>query len=110
MECGECTACCTLLEIKAINKPINTHCQYCDGGCSIHDTKPQTCAEFECAYRQADGIPVSLRPDKCGIIFIKLDDNTFTGVINPKMELSDIAKAQINDFKKQGYEVINGYL
>ena len=110
MECGDCTACCTLLPIKVINKPINTRCQHCVGGCSIHETKPQTCAEFQCAYYQADNVPIDLRPDKCGVIFIKIDDKTFRGVIDPEMEMSDMAKAQIKDFRKQGYEVIDGYL
>ena len=111
MECGSCTACCTTLPIKALDKPINTHCQHCvGGGCSIYDSKPQTCTEFECAYIQGSNVPESLRPDKCGVIFIKQDDNTFKGVLIPNMEVTDIAKAQMNDFMKQGFKVIHGYL
>lgn len=110
MECGECTACCTVLPIKAISKPINTTCPHCEGGCTIYDSKPQTCSEFECAYIQGANVPEGLRPDKCGVIFIKQDDKTFKGVLIPTMEVTDIAKSQMNDFMKQGFKVIHGYL
>ena len=107
MECGECTACCTLLPIEPIDKPVNTLCEYCNGyGCRIYDTKPQTCTEFECAYLQADGVPEALRPDKCGIIFIKKTDRIFTGAIMPDTKTSDIAKGQIHAFNTQGYSVV----
>ena len=110
MDCGECTACCTSLPIAALNKPINTHCTHCDKGCTIYDSKPQTCSDFECAYIQGTNIPLALRPDNCGVIFIKMDDKTFHGVAIQGMEVTDIAKAQMNDFMKQGFEVKHGYL
>ena len=111
MECGDCKACCTALVIKVLNKPANTPCQnLCDKGCSIYDSKPQTCTEFECAYIQGTNIPESLRPDKCGVIFIKQDSKTFKSVLIPGMEVTDMAKAQMNDFMKQGFRVTHGYL
>jgi Fe-S-cluster containining protein len=111
MECGNCTACCTVLPIKAINKPINTPCPNClRGGCSIYDNKPQTCTEFECAYLQAKNVPVSLRPDRCGVIFIKKTDSRFDGVLIKDRSITETAKAQIEAFKQQGYEVNFGYL
>jgi hypothetical protein len=111
MGCGDCTACCTVLPIEAINKPINTTCMNCTGsGCSVYEDKPQTCSEFECAFLQGKDVPESLRPDKCGILFIKKSDTRFDGIIVPDAEVTDMAKAQIESFKRQGFEVICGYL
>ena len=106
MECGGCTACCNVLQIDAIDKPMYTPCRYCDGGCSIHNSKPKTCAEFECAYYQAPTIPESLRPDRCGIIFMKKTDRIFSGLLVDGVEVSDMAKAQINSFLQQGFSVV----
>lgn len=106
-ECGGCTACCTLLPIEAIAKPINTTCPYSTGkGCSIYDSKPETCTEFKCAYLEGDKIPVELRPDKCGIIFIKHTDRIFSGVLIPEATITNAAKGQIESFNSQGYSVI----
>lgn len=106
MKCDGCTACCTLLPIEAINKPINTHCQHCDLGCTIYENRPQTCADFECAYLHGDNLPLSLRPDKCGIIFIKRNYRIFSGCLMPDIKTTDQARGQIDDFIKQGFSVI----
>ena len=106
-ECGECRACCTLLPVEAINKPINTRCKHvCEAGCAIYDARPQTCAEFECGYLQGENIPESLRPDKCGIIFIKRTDRIFSGALMPDIKTTDLAKGQIDSFQKQGFSVV----
>lgn len=106
MECKDCTACCTLLRIEALDKEEYTPCRYCAGGCTIYDTKPQTCTEFECAYLQAKNIPESLRPDRCGIVFIKRTDSIFSALILPDQEVTDMAKNQIQAFRNQGYSVV----
>lgn len=106
MQCDGCTACCTLLPIEAINKPVNTPCQYCDAGCSIYPDRPQTCAEFECAYLQGRNVPLSLRPDNCGIIFIKRTDRIFSGVLMADRKPTEAARGQIDAFLKQGFSVV----
>jgi len=106
-ECGDCTACCTLFPIAPIGKPVNTHCPHCDGGgCSIYDDKPQTCTDFICAYLQGKNLPKELRPDKCGVIFIKHTENIFSGALIHGAKITDIAKGQAMAFNKQGYSVI----
>ena len=104
--CEGCTACCSVLKIDALDKPQYTPCIHCEGGCTIYDTKPKTCSEFECAYLQGKNIPLSLRPDNCGIIFMKKTDRIFSGLLIPGMEVSDIAKGQIDSFNRQGYSVV----
>lgn len=105
MECAECTACCTLLPIAPIGKPVNTPCPHCDGGCSIYKTKPQTCNEFECAYIQAPSVPEALRPDICGIIFYKKTERIMVGALTGS-EVTDTARRQVTDFNAQGYSVV----
>jgi len=107
VNCGEGRACCTLLPVAAISKPINTQCSHvCGAGCAIYHTRPKTCAEFECGYLQGGNIHESLRPDNCGIIFIKRTDRIFSGVLMPQIKTTDAAKGQINAFNKQGFSVV----
>jgi len=95
-----------MLPIDAIDKPADTACQHCDQGCSIWDSKPQTCTEFECAYYQAEDIPEALRPDKCGIIFIRRSERIFSGVLVTDVPVTDAAKGQIRSFNEQGFSVV----
>lgn len=107
MECGGCTACCTVLKIDDIDKPMDTPCQYCTGmGCSIHSAKPETCKLFKCGYYSGKNVPDGLRPDKCGIIFIKKNDRIFSGILVKGVPVTDVAKGQIESFRHQGYSVI----
>lgn len=104
--CGECTACCTSFKIDWLNKPANTPCVHCDGGCTIHDTKDYECTGFNCSYLQSNVDNINLRPDKCGVIFEMLDEKTFLGTIVEGATISNLAKGQIANFQKQGYKVI----
>ncbi len=103
--CGGCTACCTAFIIKELDKPAHTQCQHCDNGCSVHDSKPAECGQFNCAYIQSGIDNINLRPDKCGVIFEMLDDKTFFSTVIKGMEISDLAKRQMDDFVRQGYVV-----
>lgn len=106
MRCGACKACCELFPIVEIGKPAGKLCpHYCDG-CSIHETKPKSCAEYDCAYLQSEDAPESLRPDRCGIVFTKKSDRIFSGILVPGVEVTDMAKRQINSFLDQGYSVV----
>jgi hypothetical protein len=53
-ECGSCSSCCTILEVAAVNKPVNQFCQHCDlgKGCKIYDDRPLMCRSFSCAWLQ----------------------------------------------------------
>ena len=106
MRCAECNACCFLFPIPEINKPENKLCEhYCDG-CDIHDRKPKMCIDYNCAYLQYEDAPESLRPDQCGIVFTKKTDRIFSGILVPGVEVTDMAKGQINAFLDQGYSVV----
>lgn len=106
MECGDCTVCCTLSVVLELNKKAGEHCFHCiDNGCEIYGKHPQVCKDFECAFLQG-GTNIELRPDKCGIMFVKKNERIFSGMLVPDMSVSDLAKKQIASFKQQGYSVV----
>lgn len=66
--CGDCTMCCTLLEIDELQKPRRTPCPHEHGRCSVYATRPDECRAFKCLWLAFD-IPVG-RPDISGIMLV----------------------------------------
>jgi len=74
--CGECTACCTVYPVAALNKPPGVTCQHvCETGCGIWGSHPQECKTFECLWRSNHLGTDEDRPDKSGVIFGSNFDN-----------------------------------
>lgn len=50
--CGTCSRCCKLMEITELAKPRGAWCANVrrGGGCAIYDTRPRSCAAFNCGY------------------------------------------------------------
>ena len=76
-ECGTCTACCTVLAVAELNKPMRWACDHVTcAGCGIYEKRPQACRDFDCAWLRGV-LPFhgelqddeSLRPDKLGVLF-----------------------------------------
>ncbi|MFK4650954.1 bacterioferritin-associated ferredoxin [Bradyrhizobium japonicum] len=53
-QCGSCNACCDILEVAAVDKPVNQLCRHWQTGtgCTIYDRRPQMCRSFVCAWLQ----------------------------------------------------------
>jgi len=53
-QCGSCNACCDILEVAAVDKPVNQLCKHWQTGtgCTIYDSRPQMCRSFVCAWLQ----------------------------------------------------------
>lgn len=53
-QCGSCNCCCDILEVTAVEKPVNTLCKHWETGkgCTIYDHRPQMCRSFVCAWLQ----------------------------------------------------------
>jgi len=69
-DCGSCQACCEVLGIKELGKPMWTRCEHqIDGRCDIYDHAPLTCRGYECLWRLGilDG-DERRRPDHIGVI------------------------------------------
>ncbi|MFT4117837.1 YkgJ family cysteine cluster protein [Bradyrhizobium sp.] len=53
-QCGSCSACCDILEVAAVDKPVNQLCSHWQTGtgCTIYARRPQMCRSFVCAWLQ----------------------------------------------------------
>ena len=71
--CGECTVCCTILEIPTLEKPPRkTRPNSCSTGCGIYDTRPKECMSFQCLWSEGY-TGEGQRPDKSGIMAYHVD-------------------------------------
>ncbi len=71
--CGHCTACCTVLGVVEISKPVGTPCFMLakDGeghGCASYEVRPPSCKGWSCLWLLG-GIEASARPDQVGAVF-----------------------------------------
>jgi len=85
-DCGDCTACCTVLAVTELQKPMRFACQQiCRDGCRIYSDRPAGCRQFNCLWLRGalrapsqtqshpDLMPGPedplLRPDHLGVIW-----------------------------------------
>jgi len=106
--------CCYVLPIIALNKPPGVMCKYCEWGigCKVwRNGKPAECEKFKCMYAQIEKCSINLRPDKCNIIFEKLQDNIIYGTMHPDHNDSYQTKnmeGQIKSFLNENFSVVIG--
>src|SRR5665213_2690643 len=69
-ECGECTACCTVIAVHELQKANNQACCHLGDGCRIYPTRPDSCREWSCLWLNG-GLPGDdlRRPDRLGLVF-----------------------------------------
>lgn len=101
--CDGCTVCCDLFPVSYFNKPPNTKCEHCNGGCAIHRFKPLECSSFECMWLQSRA-PIEVRPDRCGIVFEMLSSRLVYGTV--WKPVTDEGSTQVRSFVAQGYSVV----
>lgn len=107
-QCEECNLCCKLLPINdtQLTKPQGILCEHCDGGCSIYDTKPVSCTNFDCVYIE-DSLDSSLRPDKIGIIFEKVTTKIYMALLEDYNNWKSTEVLEyINNLNKEGTSVV----
>ena len=68
-DCGGCTMCCKLIGVPAMEKPPGQWCSECEiaVGCKIHETRPQMCRDFLCAWAQGIA-PLNAKPDRTRVV------------------------------------------
>ena len=68
--CGDCTACCTIKSVPELGKPTQAVCTHlCAARCAIYETRPASCREYACFWRQGliEG-DERRRPDQLGVL------------------------------------------
>lgn len=107
MDCGDCTTCCVLPPLPELGKPANVVCVNCTSdSCSIYEFRPAPCKEFSCAYHQMAKASVKLRPDNCGVMFEKLENDLMFGSVDPKHKDFSFVNGQIKYFLSEGINVV----
>lgn len=73
--CGDCTLCCKVMGIDALEKPRGSWCTNCDAskGCKIYETKPQECTDFQCGYITNPNLGEEWKPNHSKIIILPED-------------------------------------
>lgn len=74
--CADCKLCCKLLPIvdPDLRKlEDNKWCSHCvptlKHGCTIYDSRPETCVRYACLYLDIPSLEENLRPNRCHVIF-----------------------------------------
>jgi hypothetical protein len=69
-ECGTCTLCCKVFDVPSLNKPMGKWCQHCTPGkgCGIHDTRPEHCRAFNCAWMTESWLGPEWKPERCKFV------------------------------------------
>jgi len=115
MECDGCTLCCMVFPIPWLDKKAGEWCPHCDigVGCKVWDNGvSEECKKFVCAYNQVNASP-DMRPDRCKVIFEKVDKTMFLGTMHPHYNDAYKKKAiqrEIKAMLKKGFSVVlNSY-
>lgn len=69
-QCGECTMCCKLMGVPERKKAPAKWCEDCaqGQGCTIYDTRPPSCRNFQCFWLMDENFPDEFRPDRIGAL------------------------------------------
>lgn len=108
-DCGRCTLCCKLLRIESTNSIQGEFCQYChpEKGCWIYEDRPEECRTFLCSYVQMEVVKPEMRPDRCGIVFEKVNDFLILGNTDGSVtDLSPLIIGQLDAFAREGISVV----
>ena len=68
--CDGCTLCCTVMEVRELEKPPFAPCTHrAAGGCGVWGEHPGSCKAFACLWRGSDILlPPDLFPADCGFM------------------------------------------
>ena len=112
MNCDGCTLCCLVLPVPSLGKAAGEWCKDCDRGvgCRVWEKRAAICSGFFCAYAQVPKASVNLRPDKCHVIFERLN-GMMVGTMEPghssAIESGPVI-GQIQSFLREGMSVVIG--
>lgn len=80
-ECRDCTMCCKVMGIIALQKPPGVWCRHCEParGCAIYETRPQECRTFVCGYLHSPQLDDRWKPSLCK--FVLMDEHGDTHIV-----------------------------
>lgn len=85
--CGDCTMCCKLIKVDALQKPQGTWCQHCNPGkgCRIYEKRPQECVDFFCGYMTSPQVGEEWKPVHSKIVLLTdVGGKRITAFVDPQ--------------------------
>jgi len=75
-KCGDCTLCCKVMAIEALDKPAGGWCAHCKPGrgCGIYDRRPGECATFACFWLVNNLLDERWKPSRSKLVLTTSDD------------------------------------
>src|SRR5215831_7728616 len=70
--CGDCSLCCKVMGIAALDKPEGVWCgHFARGvGCAIYADRPQECRAFVCQWLVNANFGPEWKPNKCKMVLV----------------------------------------
>lgn len=84
--CGDCSLCCKLLGVAALEKPAGQWCAHFrkGAGCGIYAERPPACRSFQCLWTGSEGLGDAWRPDRAKfVLFTEQDGRRLSVVVDP---------------------------
>jgi hypothetical protein len=80
--CNACTLCCTVLAVKALNKPPGVDCVHAVSGkgCQIYADRPAACVAFHCEFLLDPKLASHWRPKRSRMVLYYDDEAKRMGV------------------------------
>lgn len=85
-ECGSCTLCCKVYNVRALGKVAGKWCSHCKPGrgCTIHDSLPSECAAFNCLWKTEPAMSMQWKPDQAKMVLtLHPETNNIQVVVDP---------------------------
>ncbi|MDP3174533.1 MAG: YkgJ family cysteine cluster protein [Phenylobacterium sp.] len=110
--CGDCSLCCKLLGVEAIDKPAGSWCGHFHRGrgCSVYETRPAACATFNCLWLSSPGLDERWLPDRSHLVlFTEQDGRRLTVVVDPSDPLAWRREPFYSRIKAMSQRAADGY-
>lgn len=83
-DCGDCTACCTVLAVTELNKPMRVACQHqCRDGCRTYLARPAGCRQFNCLWLRGALRNLESATDSVAYLSIQISENPADETLRP---------------------------
>ena len=83
--CEDCSFCCKVLGIAALNKPAHQWCVNFKKGarCTVYGDHPDECKSFQCYWTIVETLPQDWRPDRCKFVLWSNQDRRIIVDVDP---------------------------
>jgi hypothetical protein len=68
--CGDCTLCCKVMAVEALDKPAGRWCSHCKPGrgCLTYETRPEECRNYSCLWLTDPSFSEHWKPSRSKLV------------------------------------------